>query len=208
MPVVLVRGAQPAAVQVDTLMGSREIVVKALGPQFSSVVGVSGGTILGDGSVVIILDLPNMMRHVHSLEYKEHIAIEHEEEAHLQHLLEDSVTSVLVVDDEPMVANVFRTFLEASGNRVVTCLDGSSALEAFEDQKFDLALVDLGMPSMDGWEVSKRLNGLRPEFPIILATGWNVSVDDGLERGAQVKAVLRKPFGMQDLTSAMDQALS
>ena len=115
--------------------------------------------------------------------------------------------SVLVVGDEPMVANVFRTFLEASGNHVVTCLDGSSALVAFEEQKFDLALVDLGMPLMDGWEVTKRINGLRPEFPIILATGWNVSVDEGLERGAQVKSVLRKPVGMQELYSAIDQAL-
>ena len=115
--------------------------------------------------------------------------------------------SVLVVDDEPMVANVFRAFLEASGNHVVTCLDGSSALAAFEEQKFDLALVDLGMPLMDGWEVTKRINGMRPEFPIILATGWNVSVDEGLERGAQVKSVLRKPFGMQELSSAINQAL-
>ena len=84
MPVVLVRGSQPAAIQVDTLMGSREIVVKTLGPQFNSVLGVSGGTILGDGSVVIILDLPNMMRHVNSLEYKQHIELEHEAEAQLE----------------------------------------------------------------------------------------------------------------------------
>lgn len=115
--------------------------------------------------------------------------------------------SVLVIDDEPMVADVFRTFLEASGNRVVTCLSGSNALEIFENQDFDLALIDLGMPKMDGWEVSRRINKLNPEFPIILATGWNVSVEEGRDQGAQVRAVLKKPFGMQDLSSAITQAL-
>ena len=60
LPVILVRGAeQPMALQVDSLMGSREIVVKSLGPQFSTVRGVSGATILGDGNVVVILDLPD-----------------------------------------------------------------------------------------------------------------------------------------------------
>ncbi|MDA0733734.1 MAG: response regulator [Chloroflexi bacterium] len=116
--------------------------------------------------------------------------------------------SVLVIDDEPMVADVFRTFLEASGNRVVTCLTGSNALEVFKDHDFDLALIDVGMPNMDGWEVSRRINEMNPAFPIILATGWNVSVEEACEKGAQVRAVLRKPFGMQELSSAIGQAMA
>jgi PAS domain S-box-containing protein len=115
--------------------------------------------------------------------------------------------SVLVVDDEPMVADVFRTFLETAEHRVVTCLTGSGALEALQDQVFDLALIDLGMPIMNGWEVSRRINQLNPGFPIILATGWNVSVEEGREHGAEIRAVLKKPFGMQDLFSAIDQAV-
>jgi len=115
--------------------------------------------------------------------------------------------SILVIDDEPMVANVFRTFLEASGHRVVTCLTGFGALEAFKVQAFDLAVIDLGMPQMDGWEVSRRINQLNPEFPIVLATGWNIGLVDGREHGARIRAVLKKPFGMQDLFCAIDQAL-
>jgi PAS domain S-box-containing protein len=115
--------------------------------------------------------------------------------------------SILVIDDEPMVANVFRTFLEASGNQVVTCLTGTGGLELFRDQDFDLALIDLGMPQMDGWEVAHRINELNSEFPIVLATGWNVSLEEGLEHGAQIRAVLKKPFGMQDLNSAIDRAM-
>src|SRR5690554_2139905 len=58
LPVVLVRSAEnTVALQVDRLLGSREIVVKTLGAQFGAVRGVSGATVMGDGSVVVILDL-------------------------------------------------------------------------------------------------------------------------------------------------------
>jgi CheY-like chemotaxis protein/two-component sensor histidine kinase len=115
--------------------------------------------------------------------------------------------SPLVVDDESLVAEVFRTFLEAFGHRVVVCLNGANALEAFQREDFDLALIDLGMANMDGWEVSRQMNQLRPDFPIIIATGWNVSVEDARERGVRVNAILKKPFGMQELAQAIEEAL-
>jgi two-component system, OmpR family, copper resistance phosphate regulon response regulator CusR len=110
---------------------------------------------------------------------------------------------VLVVDDELMVAEVFRTFLEAFGHRVVVCLNGGHALEVFQQEDFDLALIDLGMPVMDGWEVSRQMNQLCPDFPIIIATGWNLSIEDARDKRAQVKAVLKKPFEIQELAQAM-----
>jgi CheY-like chemotaxis protein len=113
----------------------------------------------------------------------------------------------LVVDDEPMVAEVFRTFLEALGHRAVVCLSSVHALEVFRQEDFDLALIDLGMPVMDGWEVSHQMNQLLPEFPIIMATGWNVSLEDARDRQVRVKAILKKPFGMQELAQAIEEAL-
>ncbi|MFN3585874.1 MAG: Hpt domain-containing protein, partial [Moraxellaceae bacterium] len=63
LPVLLIRGGdQHIAIQVDQLIGSREIVVKSVGAQLASVAGISGATILGDGSVVIILDVVAMLR--------------------------------------------------------------------------------------------------------------------------------------------------
>src|SRR5690554_7034691 len=73
LPMLLVRGPIPFALQVDSLLGSREIVVKTLGPQFAGVLGVSGGTILGDGSVVIILDLPRSEEHTSELQSRPHL---------------------------------------------------------------------------------------------------------------------------------------
>ena len=115
--------------------------------------------------------------------------------------------SVLVVDDEPLVADVFRTFLESAGHRVTSCLSANDALGIFQQHHFDLAVVDLGMPEIDGWELSRRLNRFSPEFPIIVATGWDVSVDDGKDRGANVSAVLKKPFGMRELAKVVDQVM-
>jgi CheY-like chemotaxis protein len=115
--------------------------------------------------------------------------------------------TVLVVDDEPQVADVFRTFLQSFGHQVVTCLSGDDALSAFDRQDFDLALIDLGMPNMDGWELSRQLNQRCPDFPIIVATGWNVSVEDGQDQGAGIKAVLHKPFGMHELARTVEDAL-
>jgi len=209
MPVVLVRGGQPAAVQVDTLMGSREIVVKALGPQFSSVVGVSGGTILGDGSVVIILDLPNMMRHVHSLEYKEHIAIEHEEEAHLQHLLEDSVTSVLVVDDSVTVRKVTTRLLERHGMEVRTAKDGVDAMEILQDYRPDVMLLDIEMPRMDGFEVATQMrhDSRLKEVPIIMITSRTGDKHKERAMSIGVTDYMGKPFQEEKLLGSINTIL-
>lgn len=114
---------------------------------------------------------------------------------------------ILVVDDEPLVADVFRTFLQSLGHQAVTCLSGPVALEMMAQQGVDLALVDLGMPDMDGWELSRQINQRCPDFPIVVATGWNVSVEDGKEQGARIRAVLQKPFGMHELARAVEDAL-
>ena len=108
---------------------------------------------------------------------------------------------ILVAEDEPLVAGMLRTFLESVGHDVTVCLNGTEAIEAFENKEFDIA-----MPEVDGWEVSRRVNELCPEVPIIVATGWNMTVEDGREEGAMVDSVLRKPFAMADLIEAVDHA--
>ncbi len=115
--------------------------------------------------------------------------------------------NVLVVDDEPLVAGMIRTFLESSGHSATVFLEGQGAIEAFEAAQFDLVVVDLGMPEMDGWEVSRRINEINLQVPIIMATGWNMPVVDGHEQGAAIDSVLRKPFAMGELTGAIDAAM-
>ncbi len=113
---------------------------------------------------------------------------------------------VLVVDDEPMVAAMFKIVLESSGHRVTTVPNAAKALAALMEQDFDLAVVDLTLPEMDGWEVCRRINRIYPDMPVIVTTGWTVSVDAVRELGACVSAVLSKPFDMQQLLDAIGLA--
>ena len=113
---------------------------------------------------------------------------------------------VLVVDDEPMVATMFKIFLESSGHQVTTVPDAAKALAALMEQDFDLAVVDLTLPEMDGWEVCRRINRIYPDIPVIVCTGWTVSMEDVREQGACVSAVLSKPFDMQELLDAIGLA--
>ncbi len=206
-PVVLVRGSQPAAIQVDALMGSREIVVKTLGSQFSSVVGVSGGTILGDGSVVIILDLPNMMRHVHSLEYQKHVAIEHDEEEQIkQNIQEDKVISVLVVDDSVTVRKVTTRLLERNGIEVRTAKDGVDAMETLLDYRPDVMLLDIEMPRMDGFEVATQMrhDSKLKDVPIIMITSRTGDKHKQRAMAIGVTDYMGKPFQEDKLLGAIN----
>ena len=85
-------------------------------------------------------------------------------------------------------------------------MEGAEAVESFRSSAFDLVVVDLGMPHMDGWEVTRRINEIRPEVPIIISTGWNMTIDDAIEHGVVVATVLRKPFTMVELIEALSSA--
>ena len=113
---------------------------------------------------------------------------------------------VLVVDDEPVVAEMFKTVLEASGHRVTTVPDAAKALVALEDQDFDLAVIDLTLPEMDGWEVCWRINRIYPDIPVIVTSGSSISMEAVREQGASVSAIFSKPFEMQDLLNAIGVA--
>lgn len=113
---------------------------------------------------------------------------------------------LLVVDDEPMVAAMFKIFLEFSGHRVTSVPDGANALAALMEQHFDLALVDLTLPQMDGWELCRRINRSYPNIPVILASGRAISGVTVREEKISVSAVLGKPFDMQRLLDTIGVA--
>ena len=172
LPVVLVRSTEhTVALQVDRLLGSREIVVKTLGAQFSAVRGVSGATVMGDGSVVVILDLHAMIReqlalgaqHVIQLEPLKALPVAEEDQ---------SEKTIMVVDDSVTVRKVTGRFLEREGFRVITAKDGVEALQLLQDHIPDVMLLDIEMPRMDGFEVAKnvRTSSRLKDLPIIMIT--------------------------------------
>ncbi|PCM43951.1 Hpt domain-containing protein [Marinobacter sp. ANT_B65] len=205
LPVILVRGAdQPMALQVDNLMGSREIVVKSLGPQFSTVRGVSGATILGDGNVVVILDLPAMIR--------SDILSERERLADLEKTresarYEERATVVMVVDDSVTVRKVTSRLLERNGMEVITAKDGLDAVAQLQDQKPDIMLLDIEMPRMDGFEVASfvRHDDTLRDMPICMITSRTGEKHRERALAIGVNEYLGKPFQETELLKTIER---
>jgi chemosensory pili system protein ChpA (sensor histidine kinase/response regulator) len=163
VPVILVRaGEHSTGLVTDELVGSREIVVKSVGPQISAIRGISGATILGDGRIVIILDIGALVR----TDWRVRV------EPVMPREKTDTRSIALVVDDSITVRRVTQRLLERNGMRVLTARDGVDAMEMLQEHTPDIILLDIEMPRMDGYEVATqvradpRLSGI----PIIMIT--------------------------------------
>ena len=108
------------------------------------------------------------------------------------------MTLVLVVEDDPVVREVVRDYLEHDGLQVQVCADGPDALAAARVRPPDLAVLDLGLPGMDGMEVFRRLREATP-VPVVLLTARGEEDDRllGLEQGAD--DYVTKPFSPREL---------
>ncbi len=166
IPVVLVRaGEHSTGLVADELIGSREIVVKSVGPQISSIRGISGATILGDGRIVIILDIGALVRAEWRTRAAAAPAAQPRERG-------DRRTFAMVVDDSITVRRVTQRLLERNGMRVITARDGMDAVALLQDNVPDVILLDIEMPRMDGYEVAAHVrNDPRlKDVPIIMVT--------------------------------------
>jgi chemosensory pili system protein ChpA (sensor histidine kinase/response regulator) len=164
LPVVLVRaGELSTGLVAEELIGSREIVVKPVGPQISSIRGVSGATILGDGRIVVILDIGALVR----AGWRSRIPVNTVPREKL-----DRRIVALVVDDSITVRRVTQRLLERNGMRVLTARDGVDAIAVMQENVPDVVLLDIEMPRMDGYEVATlmRADDRLRHVPIIMIT--------------------------------------
>jgi two-component system alkaline phosphatase synthesis response regulator PhoP len=108
--------------------------------------------------------------------------------------------TILVVDDEPKIADVARDYLERAGFRVVAAHDGKTALASARSDKPDLIVLDLGLPGMDGLDVTRALRK-DSNVPIIMLTARAEETDKliGLELGAD--DYMTKPFSPKELVA-------
>ncbi|TPG87186.1 Hpt domain-containing protein [Pseudomonas mandelii] len=190
LPVLLVQcNERHIAVQVDSMAGTREIVVKSLGPQFAAVQGLSGATILGDGRVVLILDLLAPIRAMQARVPQQSATQDAEVEPHKPLL-------VLVVDDSVTVRKVTSRLLERHGMNVLTAKDGVDAMLLLADHMPDLMLLDIEMPRMDGFEVATqvRADERLQHLPIIMITSRTGQKHRDRAMAIGVNDYLGKPY--------------
>jgi DNA-binding response OmpR family regulator len=115
-------------------------------------------------------------------------------------------TRILLVDDEQSVQTLLAYPLRKDGYEVVSAGDGREALDRFAEQRFDLVVLDIMLPKLDGVEVCRRLRG-RSQVPIIMLTAKGDEVDKvlGLEMGAD--DYITKPFSVREFRSRVKAAL-
>ncbi|RZV56874.1 MAG: hybrid sensor histidine kinase/response regulator, partial [Pseudomonadales bacterium] len=204
LPVLLVRsGDKLVAFQVDRLLGSREIVVKSLGPQFARIEGVSGATVLGDGSVVMIADLTSLVRHEEALTSAAGAVMMPQSDSR-------ECPLVMVVDDSVTVRKVTTRLLEREGFEVITAKDGLDAMEKLEDICPDIMLCDIEMPRLDGFEVVTRVRNEErlAKMPIIMISSR--TGDKHTERALSLGAndFLGKPYQDKNLLGTINNYIA
>jgi len=197
MSVVLIRaGEHSTALVTDELVGSREIVVKSLGPQISAIRGIAGATILGDGRIVLILDMGSLVRSEWRARPSETAVLDQR----------DRRTFALVVDDSITVRRVTQRLLERNGMRVLTAKDGVDAVSLLQENLPDIILLDIEMPRMDGYEVAAHVrNDPRlKHIPIVMITSRVSEKHRARAIELGVDDYLGKPYQESQLLDAIE----
>ena len=198
--VVVVRaGIREIALMVESVSDTREIVVKPLNEMLSEIPGIGGVTMLGDGSIVLILDIPDLWQHrtlrvqedTYTTDVKENIS---------------DATTVMVVDDSMTVRNVMGRDLQNNGYEVILAKDGVDAIEQLRHTVPDILLVDLEMPRMDGFELTGRVRSDErlKDVPILIITSRSGARhrDQAMSLGAS--GYMSKPYRLDELVGSIN----
>jgi CheY-like chemotaxis protein len=121
------------------------------------------------------------------------------------------MTRVLLVDDEALVRRTLRAGLEMHNYEVTEAGNGRAALERLREAPFDVAILDVNMPGMNGIETAAVIRRERPAIKILLLSGSTQSTaEDAAELAAALgaDAVLLKPLRIRELSAAIERALA
>jgi len=208
LPILLFRyGDMQLALLVDAVNANREIVLKSVGEQLSTINSINGATILGDGQVVFILDIPSLV-----------------EAANLSNAesLKDSLLTpaadvqphdrtpiAMVVDDSITMRKVSGNLLKRHGFDVITARDGIDAIAQLNEQTPDIILLDVEMPRMDGFEFATLVRNIEQykELPIIMITSRTGDKHRTRALNIGVNSYLGKPYQELELVETMQNLL-
>jgi CheY-like chemotaxis protein len=116
---------------------------------------------------------------------------------------EPAPTSVLLVDDNQDAAEMMAELLRVMGHEVTVAHDGPSALAVMEDLAPAVALLDIGLPVMDGYELARQLRRRHPEMRLVALTGYGQESDRIQSRNAGFDAHLVKPVDLPALNQVL-----
>jgi Response regulator containing a CheY-like receiver domain and a GGDEF domain len=194
-------GSQRTAILVDELTGNREVVVKNIGPQLARISGIAGATVLGNGQVVLIINPVQLAYHQNQRSQQPVLLTPATPVA--------SAKVVMVVDDSLTVRKITGRMLTREGYQVVTAKDGLDALQMLQDSVPDVMLLDIEMPRMDGFELTRnmRADAKLANVPIIMITSRTADKHRDHAFSLGVNDYLGKPFQEETLLARIAELL-
>jgi CheY-like chemotaxis protein len=117
----------------------------------------------------------------------------------------DDKTTILVVDDNEDLLETFAMILKRRGYEVQTACDGFAAVDKFKEQNFDVTLMDIVMPDMNGVDAFKKIREIQPDASIILMTAYSDEelIQSAVDQG--VTLIIQKPIRIDTLIKLIDE---
>ncbi|HKJ17715.1 MAG TPA: Hpt domain-containing protein [Xanthomonadales bacterium] len=195
-------GELRAAFRISDLRGHQEVVIKPVGPQISSIPGILGATISGDGRVVIILDMGPLIRNGAGRPITP-------VEPPVEELDDLRPPLVMVIDDSITMRKVTTRVLESHSLKTLSAKDGVDAIEKLHDCIPDLILLDIEMPRMDGYELAEhvRSDSRLRKVPIIMVTSRSGQKHRKRARKLGANGYLTKPYQEAELIEQVGELL-
>jgi chemosensory pili system protein ChpA (sensor histidine kinase/response regulator) len=202
-PVLLLRnGNDRLALQVDDVLGNREVVVKHVGPQLARMPGIAGATVLGTGDIVLILNPVALAQHLeHHPELLSQYVVASAAQRAASSLLAAPRACVMVVDDSLTVRRVMQRLFEREGYLVLLAKDGVDALEQ---------LHALEEEALDGFDLTRnvRSDDKTRAIPVVMITSRSADKHRTHAFELGVNAYFGKPFQEDDLLAEVDRLLA
>lgn len=203
--VVLGFGEKRAGLVIDEMFGKLEIVIKPLGSYLGKVRGVSGTAILGDGSIIMILDSGLIVKEGKSLLKEKDEKIDKATDKVGKN--SNKNLSLLYVEDSKCLQKIVKRELDRYGMKLETADDGLSGLRKAEITKYDIIITDYEMPNMDGYEFLKRVRQLKgyKYTPVIILSSREY--EDNKEKWEELNIAdyLSKPFDVNLMVQSVEK---
>ena len=203
-------GTERIALEVDSLTGNQEVVVKALGPQLARVPGLAGATVLGNGEVALIINpVALAARAIERMSAPVSEAAATAEVKAAPVAAVAAAAAVMIVDDSLTVRKISGRLLARHGYHVFTAKDGVDALEQLGEVMPDVMLLDIEMPRMDGFDLARNIRADKrlKHIPIIMITSR--TADKHRKHAAEigVNHYLGKPYDEEELLARIRECL-
>ncbi|MCX6556913.1 MAG: response regulator [Candidatus Aminicenantes bacterium] len=204
MPIMVLTSAEKRmGFLVDEVLQEQEVLVKGLGAQLKRVRNIAGATILGNGRVVPVLNVHDLMKSAVSS-----AAVTRKEA--VTETTPVKTGRILVAEDSITSRTLLKNILEIAGYQVATAVDGVDAFSQLRSQEFDLLVSDVDMPRMSGFELTTKIRADKKlgELPVVLVTALESRADKerGIEAGANAY-IIKSSFDQSNLLEVLRRFL-